>query len=952
MESKLRTQRQATKVSLLLTLALLLVASAAWSQTGTVSGTVLDSNGDPVPGVLVTLEDANGAEAGSASSGADGAFSISGVAAGTYTASTALDGFQDSSESVEVTAGARATVSFGIRPSYHEAVMVTAERIEESILEIPMTITAYDSSSMEELVLQDRTDLQNLVPGLQFGDDTQQDGQGTVIRGIGTRFAQYQHNDFAVATYVDGAYTLGTYGVAPGGGFDLERIEVARGPQGTLNGRNSIAGAINLVTKKPTNVWDAELMTEVTDVSRQRYNAAVGGPLGEYLSFRLTGGHYTGDGIQENVGPGPDYDAPDQTFWAPQLRLSTNRFDLNARYSRVEDEGVPRSFVQLTNIDTTNPFTVDGDPDPYYLWATPNPSINPNCPLDVPGWRCGDLENRVSLNFPGFSESESDFATLNANYQITDSLNVSYNFSDSDVASISVTDADHTNRVPISEDPGGLDHMFASDGGVPFDNVYYRLPFVYTERSHEMLFSSSFGGKFNFIGGLFTYENEREGSIDRFNLAEPFRFGSADEWARRASPAFGFVELTSCEQFLTDFLQDIFGVTLVDEESGFVWYCPEGNELTHAVNFFSRSRSDTEAAFFSGDFQVNDNWTISGGLRYTEDEKEQRLREQGGFAVFDCSFGFLNQPFGVPCGVTFIEGEGNELPQSWSRTIGHLSVEYATDAGNMVYGRVSTGFRAGGFNTGVPGTVPPTIDEETLINYELGTKGLFFDQRLQLSAGIWYNAFDGYQLSGLHELPPGSPFFAARLFTESPLVEFTSNIDDTNLYGLDVEFNFREGPWRLSGFYAYQDSEIGPHSSVILGNPNAEFGEWTFTEFGTGEEVTTLYELPTDQTGNRLPQQPEHKIALTGGYSRSLGDSGGFLQLISTYSYTDERFIDIGNLPIYELPSFDRWDVGVNWTSPSDRFSVALYVQNVLDEIGVNEFLPVAGNGAFPHWGT
>ena len=350
MESRSRLVSRTARVFALL-LALSFLALPAWAQDDSVSGTVSDTNGDPVPGAMISLEGADGSEAGSAMSGADGAFSIADIASGAYTATVSLDGFQSASQAVNVTASG-ATVDFQIRPAYHDAVMVTAERVEENVMEVPMTISAFDSELLEELVIQERTDLQNLVPGLQFSDEMEQQGSGTVIRGIGTRNAQYDQADYAVATYVDGAYTLGVYGTTPGGGFDLERVEVARGPQGTLNGRNSIAGAINVVTKGPTDHWDAELMGEVTDVSQQRLNAAVGGPLGDTpFSFRLTGGTHTGDGRQENVGPGGDHDAPDQTFYAPQLRAETDRFSVRARYLHVEEDGVPRGFVQLANVD-------------------------------------------------------------------------------------------------------------------------------------------------------------------------------------------------------------------------------------------------------------------------------------------------------------------------------------------------------------------------------------------------------------------------------------------------------------------------------------------------------------------------------------------------------------------------------------------------------------------------
>ena len=105
--------------------------------------------------------------------------------------------------------------------AFFEEVVVTAERVEANILDTPMTITAFDSDMLQQLGLQDRDKLQNLVPGLQFGDTMDQQGNGVVLRGIGTRQAGMNHMDRAVAQYVNGAYTIGTYGTMPGGGFDL-----------------------------------------------------------------------------------------------------------------------------------------------------------------------------------------------------------------------------------------------------------------------------------------------------------------------------------------------------------------------------------------------------------------------------------------------------------------------------------------------------------------------------------------------------------------------------------------------------------------------------------------------------------------------------------------------------------------------------------------------------------
>jgi iron complex outermembrane receptor protein len=926
------------------------MTSPTWAQTGTVSGTVVDADGEPFAGVVVRLQSQDGSTVGSGTTtDANGAFRIPGVAPGTYTVTATADGFQPASQPIEMTADGEVAVDFEMNPAFRDALIVSAQRVEEDILDVPMTITAFDTEMMTRLQIQNKVDLQNMTPGLQFGEEMEQSGQGTVIRGIGTRAAAYEENDYAVATYIDGAYTLGVYGSAPGGGFDLERVEVARGPQGTLHGRNSIAGSINLVNTRPTQRWDATLMGEANDWDQYRFNVAIGGPLGGAFSFRVTGGTHQGDGIQENVGPGGDHDAPDQTFWAPQLRVQTSRFDMNMRYSHVEDKGTPSSFVMLTNANTTDPgYTEEWDwgPNPFYLWETGNPAIDPDCPVGTPGWHCGDIENKIALNFPGYTESEADYATLYANYQITDNVSVRYSFGYSDVLSFGVRDTDLIDREGLPGDPS-----FASDGGAYIGgmNDYYEHSFDYDEMSHELTFSSSYAGPFNFITGLFYYENDRGGAIDRYSESFPWRSGTADELARANSPLYDWYVLDSCQDMLEQFVSGFGSIDPENPELGLYWYCPEGDDHSLWVNFFSRSRSETQAAFFSGNYQFNNHWTLSGGIRYTEDEKWQPQEDQGGIYVL--SFGTETWPggaTGVPVGITFGQGEGYGGSGSWGKPIGHLAAEYRTDSGNLIYGRVSTGFRAGGFNfTDVPGSVPPFILEETLVNYELGGKGLFFNSRLQIAAGLWYNDFQDYQLMATQAAPPGVEIPVPE-WSESPYAEFTDNIADTKIWGLDFEFSwYLTNHFSLMGFYAWQDSEIGPHMSVVWGDPDAEFAPWTWIDFFSGEEMTGEYQLETDQTGNRLPMQPEHKLALTAGYNIPLGRSGGDLQLLATYAYTDEQYPDIANIELFTIPAHDRWDASVGWTAPGGKWSLALFGKNLTDEVGIVELHTGLSNDPF-----
>ena len=91
---------------------------------------------------------------------------------------------------------------------YIEEVIVTAEKREENLLDVPVTLTAFSAQMIEELGMTNQDDLEQMVPGLQFQDEGQLTGQGTTIRGIGTRLAGETHPDLAVATYVDGVYTM------------------------------------------------------------------------------------------------------------------------------------------------------------------------------------------------------------------------------------------------------------------------------------------------------------------------------------------------------------------------------------------------------------------------------------------------------------------------------------------------------------------------------------------------------------------------------------------------------------------------------------------------------------------------------------------------------------------------------------------------------------------------
>ena len=329
---------------------------------------------------------------------------------------------------------------------------------------------------------------------------------------------------------------------------------------------------------------------------------------------------------------------------------------------------------------------------------------------------------------------------------------------------------------------------------------------------------------------------------------------------------------------------------------------------------------------------------MSGGLRYSKDTKDR--------PGFDGST-TIDLGTGVPVLVFFDISNlfGHLQPGetvSWDKTIGHIGIEYTPVENRLFYGRLSTGYRAGSFNydEGSPNTPPvPTdpVEEETNINYELGVKGIFADDRLRLTAAVYYSDIENYQILLTQEVPPG--FLQPHHI--SPNTEYTDNVDGTELSGFELSAEYRlSEQWRVDGYYNYQDSSLGPHSAAIRGNPDNDFLIHEYVTLA-GEPMSRPYPEPEDVTGNRLPMQPTHKAALTLVHERAL-TAGGRLQLLSTLSYTGSRYPDIGNLDFYKMPAYERWDLRARWISANDAWSVTAYVQNVTDEIGLVQFVPVS----------
>ena len=162
-----------------------------------------------------------------------------------------------------------------------EEIIVTSERRSARLQDVPVAVSAYTSETRQIIGLDNLREFTNFTPGLSF----QSAEDRVFIRGIG-RQTNPNGSDPGVAIYVDGVYNARTAGVSASD-FFVQRVEVLRGPQGTLYGRNSIGGAINAISKRPTEEFSGELRGAIGDYGVRRIEAAVSGTLAEGLRARL-----------------------------------------------------------------------------------------------------------------------------------------------------------------------------------------------------------------------------------------------------------------------------------------------------------------------------------------------------------------------------------------------------------------------------------------------------------------------------------------------------------------------------------------------------------------------------------------------------------------------------------------------------------------------------------------
>ena len=217
-----------------------------------------------------------------------------------------------------------------------EEVVVTAERKESSVQDTSISITAFTSEMMDDFGIRNQSDLQNLIPATTIQP------YDSAIRGVGRAFRNLG-GDPGVATYMNGVYSEDLYTASVGSFWDVERIEVLRGPQGTLYGRNAVGGAMNFLYKKPSDEFEFSAKGILGTYGTQDAYFMVNSPLIENkLNVRLVGSSREHDGWVEEKGPiGEDLDSGNETNISLSLEWNINdNMTFNVRQNKADVDRV------------------------------------------------------------------------------------------------------------------------------------------------------------------------------------------------------------------------------------------------------------------------------------------------------------------------------------------------------------------------------------------------------------------------------------------------------------------------------------------------------------------------------------------------------------------------------------------------------------------------------------
>ncbi len=592
-----------------------------------------------------------------------------------------------------------------------EEILVTAQKRQQQAIEVPIAIGTFSSRDIINTGALTLQDIDAYIVGFDAGGETFTQ-QGYQIRGISSPNIS-TGGDPSVATFYDGAYlprAATTVAFA-----DMERVEVLRGPQGTLFGRNAAAGVVSLIPNAPTTEKvEGSARIRAGNYNLMRLEGMINLPLGENFAVRANALVNQRDGVSENVEPAK-FDAAEKGNWAGRVALRWLPSDATTLQLAVDVDHFDQAPSMAIGV---SPYSLNTDP---FSGRYANDVIDGEETRDmwgVTGKWLQDINDQWSMTAIA---SYRDFETTNRQDEDGTSDATRYfdtnNVEDSDIAYGELQFNYNTDRINA-----------VMGATYSLENTYQRTEANALADSIARLVTQDFNAGFGF-------------SMDHIWIPEDY----AGALSAVGIPVTA-QDIRDTGDFWYEFIAGALGEPMVFGPSfeGEVW----GEYIINEGEF------ENYGVYADVEYALTERVAITAGLRYSEDNKEfSWLIPPTTFAAL--REGVTNQIFTDAQGdYASAASTATVADDSWSKTTGRLVATYRINEQLLAYGSASTGYKAGGFDSLAIKTSQEPLEPESSEQYELGLKGDLFNSRLQVQLSLFDLTVDGRQRS-VETRPPG-----------------------------------------------------------------------------------------------------------------------------------------------------------------------------------------------------
>ena len=804
-------------------------------------------------------------------------------------------------------------------------VVVTAERRAENIQNVPIAVTAFTADALQSRNLSNVQTLGALSPGVNLDAGAPFSGDRSVlsasIRGIGQDDFAFNLNP-AVGVYLDGVYLARTIG-ANQNLLDVDRVEILKGPQGTLFGANTEGGAISIVTHTPGN--EEKFTAQATGGSFDRRDFAFTGDLPlikDTLLSSITVSSQVRNGYV-NVIPYPTNSPQGETSFVvdPQTAYPKSAYQTSDNYGGYNTQSIRGKLLWNASDKLTVTTTAD--------WTHQDQTA---LPYEVLGVYSGNL-------------NASTFSTL-------------YNLCISNNASTLPAAIQAAGGPPVGTPVNGLFANMCSNprarvpglsiGGAPLLGSGYvggpAGPFNAGNVANGLTYLGSNSPRL-----YFDYAATDTGSIDSSYANGP-DFARLDSFGSSVTATYalsdtetlksisGYRQITwligtdldgtpetlqevsdhqhqwqVSQEFqllgkeFNDRLNYVAGLYYF-EEAGFVHdYVPfEG--ILYVYDFQNDVNNKNEAAFFHADYKLTDQLGFTAGGRYT-DVQEEFIGGQGDLNDF---------PVGSGTPLRYFPPGDNS--QSWHIFDPTVGVQYHFNNDVMAYLSWGKGFKAGGWTTRLSSVITSGTQAQFSPEYsktwELGLKSTWFEQHLRANAAIFYTDYDGIQLNIQEGISP--------VYTNAGNAKIKgAELELQSIVGGGLSLNFA-GSY-IDAYYTYV-------------NPNADIPEYALAD-GTTVCPVTVGSVGQvicgvkggNQLDAQLPKTPKYKIALFPQYDYFL-PSEATVRVIADFTYTAQMFNDSLNTPQLRRPATRMLNASIHYIAPNNSYDVAFGGTNLTND--------------------